>query len=233
MKALTAHFSTEEIAIKAHNAGADLLLYGDHISSEVDQILNDQIPRASKALLELYRDKPTQRLDESVRRILHAKEAMGLFDTRTVGKNPDLNTKEAVALKETLFQEAITQLGEAFTPIDVNTTYVSIGSGKTDFLKEAFSKNSDHSRVVVSVRGVSHNEKNFGLTAEEIALCQNLPSKSEVIFCLFGSPYALSLFPETAKILVAYEEDEASQKAVLKILKGDRQAVGHLPISQF
>lgn len=222
MKALTAHFSAEEIARLSHAAGADLLLYGDHISSEVDAILNDQIPRAYQALLDFYRDRPVEQLDASVRRILQAKEAMGLFEVRTVEKNPDLNTEEALALKERLFQEAITQFGDPFPPIDEHTAHLTIGGEKPAV---------GTSQTVVWVRGLKNNEKNFGLRDEDLALCRDLASNPNVIFCLFGSPYALSLFPSAAKILVAYEDDEAAHRAVWRILKGEKQAVGRLPIS--
>jgi hypothetical protein len=84
---------------------------------------------------------------------------------------------------------------------------------------------------VVWVQGIKNNEKNFGLNEEDLALYRHFASNPHVIFCLFGSPYALSLFPKTANILVAYEDDEAAHRAVRRILRGEKQAVGRLPIS--
>ena len=226
MQALTTHFSTEEIALKAHMAGADLLLYGDHISSKVASLLNDQIPTAYQTLLDFYRNQPTEKLDAAVRRILEAKETLGLFEQRTVAKDPLLNTAEALALKETLFQEAITQLGGDFAPIDENTRYISIGDEDNDFLKEAFSMSATGPQTVIAIRGLNHRKENFGLSSEALTLMQT----PEAIFCVFGTPYVLSLLPPTAKVLIAYEEDEVAQKTTLEILKGKRKAVGLLPI---
>ncbi|MDE3046180.1 MAG: hypothetical protein KGJ02_06010 [Verrucomicrobiota bacterium] len=77
MNALADRYSPEEIALRAHEAGADLLLYGDHLSEGVDHLLRDQVPRAYRALLKAYQNGlfPLSRLDASVNRILPLKRA--------------------------------------------------------------------------------------------------------------------------------------------------------------
>ncbi|MBU6446487.1 MAG: hypothetical protein KGQ49_03710, partial [Verrucomicrobia bacterium] len=47
-------YSPEEVAIRARAAGCDLLLYGDHIAPNVDEILRETIPRAFAALKRGY-----------------------------------------------------------------------------------------------------------------------------------------------------------------------------------
>ena len=76
MKALTDSFTVEEIALFAHEAGADLLLYGDHVSEGVNALMRNTIPRAYRALLDAYQNKrfDQEQLDASVLRILRAKE---------------------------------------------------------------------------------------------------------------------------------------------------------------
>ncbi|NGX56491.1 MAG: Beta-hexosaminidase, partial [Candidatus Anoxychlamydiales bacterium] len=61
MKALTNLYSIEEIAINAHIAGNDILLYGDHINPNIDDIINNQIPRAFRAIKKDYLDKKKDR----------------------------------------------------------------------------------------------------------------------------------------------------------------------------
>lgn len=50
MRALTMRYTHEEIAIAAIRAGCHLLLYGDHIAPNVDELLREVVPRAWKAL---------------------------------------------------------------------------------------------------------------------------------------------------------------------------------------
>ncbi len=76
MKALTNHYSYEEVALLAFRAGNDFLLYGDHFKPNVKQILQEQIPRAIQVLKEQLTD---EELDERVLRILKIKEKLDLF----------------------------------------------------------------------------------------------------------------------------------------------------------
>lgn len=75
MKALTQYYSAEELAICAHKAGCDLLLYGDHRSEEVDRLLREEIPRAFFRLKKAYESGEIQieYLNEKVLRILTLK----------------------------------------------------------------------------------------------------------------------------------------------------------------
>ena len=54
MKALRDNFSIEDIAYYSYMAGNDLLLYGDHIAPNIDEILQEEIPRAFNKLLKAY-----------------------------------------------------------------------------------------------------------------------------------------------------------------------------------
>lgn len=52
MKALTLHYEPGEIALRALIAGHDLLLYGDHISLPINEILFHQVPEGLQAIQE-------------------------------------------------------------------------------------------------------------------------------------------------------------------------------------
>lgn len=86
MKALTNFYSAKEIALEAHRAGCDLLVYGDHIAPNVDDIVRRQIPEAYLRLQEAYQKEelPESFLNEKVLRILQAKEKSGLDKNRFV-----------------------------------------------------------------------------------------------------------------------------------------------------
>jgi beta-glucosidase-like glycosyl hydrolase len=86
MKALTLSYSPEEIALRAREAGCDLLLYGAHRSEQVDDLMQNQIPRAFRALLFAYKEGrlDLEELDQSVLKILQAKEKLGLHRSRQI-----------------------------------------------------------------------------------------------------------------------------------------------------
>jgi beta-glucosidase-like glycosyl hydrolase len=106
MKALTNIYSIEEIALKSHTAGNDILLYGDHINPNIDDILQNQIPRAFQAIKKAYQDKKLDEnfLNEKVKRILKAKDDLSLFKNRFLNEFDEekLNSKHAYILKEKL-----------------------------------------------------------------------------------------------------------------------------------
>ncbi len=104
MKALTEHYSIEEIALKSHMAGVDLLLYGAHKYEDIDDILLNHIPRAFKAIKKAYEEKllEEKKLDEHLLRILKAKEKLTLFKNRFVEEFDEekLNSKNAYDLQD-------------------------------------------------------------------------------------------------------------------------------------
>lgn len=238
MRALTSNYSTEEIVLGAHAAGADLLLYGSHVFSDVDTLIHDVIPTAYEALLSAYREGKfsLERLDASVLRILRLKEGIHFAKADEVLTVSD----EAKLLQESLYEAAVTQVGVDFAPLDPDVAYLSIGGDPSkDLLISAFcpclcstwedrTEIFDYERVVVSLRGIEPRLKNFGLTSNQLEFFQEIADRMPVAFCLFGTPYATRLLPENSTILVGFEEE--AQKAVLQILEGEASAIGQLPV---
>ena len=112
MKALTKHYGPRQIAVNALLAGHDLLLYGDHIAPNIDQILRSDIPQAFSAIKAAVENKeiPEELIDAKVRKILQAKEKCGLFQPFLSPANikEQINSSDAYALKKRLFEEAVT-----------------------------------------------------------------------------------------------------------------------------
>lgn len=222
MKALTNRYSPEEIAVLARRAGCDLLLFGAHRDLDVDYLLIEMIPRAITGLRNAYRDGTLDlgELNASVLRILKAKERLNLHQSR-LAHIEDLSPPEALLLKQRLFEEAITQVGESFS-LRSEASYLSFGEG--DLLAEKFPPFSDKSeQVVIAVFRAN-------LTEAEIERINAFSDRS--ILCLFCSPYALKQFPHHRSILIAYEKDPEAQKALYKVLTGEKIAKGILPISR-
>lgn len=248
MRALAA--SPAEIAVSAFEAGTDLLLYGDHIAPNIDRIIKQDIPRAWAALKRGFLEGKlsVDRLNQSVLKILSAKERLGLFAERQIaekGVQESLLTKEAVDLKKKLYQEAIVLQGELF-PLPEETAYLSVGGGPDAMAFEfssVFNASSSLSAserkalesdlnpfraVVVAIRQLGPRDQNYGCSSDFLAFIEELSNTHQTVLCLFGTPYALSLFPHQKSILIGFENDPQAQFAVLGILMGRAQAKGRL-----
>ena len=86
--------------------------------------------------------------------------------------------------------------------------------------------------VVVSLHQMSYSpRRNFGVSRTVQDFVTRLQEKTNVVLCVFGSPYALKFFEETPTILCAYEDADAMQSAVAQVLFGALPAKGKLPVS--
>lgn len=228
MKAISDRYAPEEAALLTRRAGCDLLLYGSHKEEEIDKIMRDTIPRAYRALLAAYTsgDLPLEELDASVLRILQAKEKVGLNRQRTISLEhlqDDLHTPKALALKTKLFQEAVTLMGESSFPIPIQSAYISFGEG--DVLAEEFSQLCVDCAEKVVI-GIHQKE---AVTDEVLQDIEALGDRA--IVCLFATPYAAKSFKKVQTIVLGYENDPEAQRAVLRVLRGEAQPKGILPIT--
>lgn len=257
MRALTKADSPEQIAIKALLAGHDLLLYGDHIAPNIDQILRNDIPRAFAALKAAVENKeiPEALIDDKVRKILHAKGKYGLFEKNPQPSLEDLkeaiNSPEAFALKKKLFEEAITVVrNEEILPLKKNQKVALVEWGSSPLFKSRIEKEfsadslslddpelflkleEEYSCVILSLAKFISTSRDFGLGLENQSLLRAL-SESEipVIAVVFGTPYSLSVLPLFNAIVVAYERDLDAQEAAAKVLLGQLIPRGRLPVS--
>jgi len=97
MRALVDNYPIREIALRAFRAGHHFLLYGDHISEAVDDILSHQVPEAMDALYES--DISDDCLKDRIALILAVKKRLNVFKRPLGHLNRDLHTKEAYSLR--------------------------------------------------------------------------------------------------------------------------------------
>jgi beta-N-acetylhexosaminidase len=237
----------EEIAVEAFQAGCDLLLYGDHIAPNIDKILREDIPRAWNALKKGFEEETLSqtRLNDSVAKILRAKERLGLHlstKLNEIGLVESLHSEEASRLKKTAFREAIILEGELW-PLPEKTACLTIGG--PDEMSKAFSavfsaspnlnaaqrrelmvQLEDFDAVVVAIHQFEPREQNYGFSPDCIDLIHSLPRG---ILCLFGTPYSIPVFSYTGPLLIGFENDPDAQEAVLDILQGRQIAKGINP----
>ncbi len=229
MKAVTLHHTTEEIALRALLAGHDLLLYGDHIAPNIDQILRVSIPKAIAAIKEAVQsgEISEELIDAHVNKILQIKQSL----PKPLAE--PINTPESQSLKKKLYEEAITLIG------DLPQDFALVEWGEAPAFKEALScdtyslfdpdlneKLQKYSSCVLSLANITSVPPHFGIPPEITSLQLPIPTTA----VLFGTPYSLSQLPPFAALLIAYERDSDAQQAAAGVLLGRLPAKGKLPV---
>ncbi|NTV02749.1 MAG: glycoside hydrolase family 3 protein [Chlorobiaceae bacterium] len=73
------------------------------------------------------------------------------------------------------------------------------------------------------------------LSGRQVDFVRSLPSKvapgTPIVFVSFGTPYLLARFPEIGTALCAYSTSERAESAVVRVLNGEIEPAGRLPVS--
>ena len=131
------------------------------------------------------------------------------------------------------------------TKNDVNEGLIARGFGTTSFVvaKDAIaSKSADwlkrlesYDLVVVNIEKTTmFANKNYGITDETVKFFNRLVAQNDVILNLFACPYALDLFRinnSVKGLVVAYQDEVPAVDAVVRLLSGEFEAHGTLPVS--
>ena len=131
------------------------------------------------------------------------------------------------------------------TKNDVNEGLVAHGYGTTSFVvkKEDIASKSaswlkqleSFDLVVVSIEKTTmFANKNYGITDETVNFFNRLVAQNDVILNLFACPYALDLFRinnSVKGLVVAYQDEVPAVNAVVRLLSGELEAKGTLPVS--
>jgi len=238
MQALSRYHSPGEIALKAFQAGHHLLLYGDHKSEGIDQILNELVPEGYKAILQacLNGEISEEVLNERVQRILRAKEILELDRNRFVPEKDDLmdllHDSQYQKLTERLYQEAVTLYRDEGLPCrGKKFAYIQVGKNeRTDFLhdlKKTFDVTSFQEGQELTLDGFD----GVIVALYDEKYPDELKHLDRPIVALFNTPYAIPSCPESGTLVVGYEAETAAELAVSQVLKGKRKAKGRLPVS--
>ena len=255
MKGVTKHFGPGEVALRAFEAGNDILVLPDDLGAAY--------ARMKKAIDD--GEISESLMAEKVKKILIAKYNLGLnnykkIDLSTVVKNTHLPA--SFALKQLLFEHALTVAAnkQKLIPIvNISTqkfASIALGSNPMTFFqqrledyldcdfesvsydrfaekKEAINKIARAAEVVIiSIEGMNkYANKNFGLRNEAINWINEISLEKKVILVSFGSPYALEKFPNVQNVLQAYEDDPVMQDAAAQGLLGVFRMDGKLPIT--
>jgi len=261
MHAITNSYTQGDAAVKAFNAGCDILLFPTN-TDEVDSAMIQAV--RSGVIME-------ERLNESVRKILLAKRWAGLTEKRTVSLDDlssTLRNNEHQTVAKTLAEEAITLIKDEkhliplpshikkkilhITLVDERRTTNTelFGSLLEKHLKNLTSvtltdkgtkrefnealRTAQKSEVILlsTYTRIRLSSGKIGLSEEQIKFVSKLIKlKKPIVWMSHGSPYVLTSFPEIKTFLCSYGESEISEEALAKAVCGKITIQGKLPVS--
>ncbi|MDN3668760.1 glycoside hydrolase family 3 N-terminal domain-containing protein [Echinicola jeungdonensis] len=254
MKGVSQHHKPGEVDLLALLAGNDILLYSEDVPRSKKLILEavkegriseEEIDeRVRKVLRAKYWAGLNQNNPISTDKLV---ERVSTFETK--------------ALIEQLYAASITMVANKgdFLPLKnldlLKMASITVGDGGGTFQKQldrygpfhhfTLPRNSstgtyralqenlkDYNTIVVGITDVSNNpKKDFGIKESDMYFIKNLSKKYNVITVLFGNAYAAKFLEGMPHVLVAYEENEFTEKIAPQIIFGARPALGSLPAS--
>lgn len=259
MKGIANGFTTGEAAVRAIEAGVDVLLMPPDAEVAID------------ALMVAVKDGRIrqERLDDSARRVLEAKARIGLGNKKLVDVKAipaAVNTRENNKAAQDISDRSMTLVrntGAVLPLTDTQSTAFFILTESTrskegtaiaaeikrrapgarvellnaampdGALTAAFERAQNaHQFVVAAFTSVSAYRGNVALSGSYPQLVQNLiATKKPVVLVALGNPYLLRNFPEAAAYLATYSTVPPSEISAARALFGDIAVTGKLPIT--
>lgn len=243
MKAIDERYSTGEAAVMAIEAGADMVLSLWKYQNQV---------KVFDALVSAVRSGRIAgaRIDESVERILKYKEAFGAFDwedtasskaIKLVGSESHRRVAAAIA------NQAITIVedGSGILPLDTDASPLVVSSSPSlcNLLRLRYA-NSSRARIPTEpnveavLAGLALQAETADVLIAGISnhrqaeLIHQLSAKigAPIIVAALGSPYSLQRCPNVSASLAAYDAHYESVLAAVRVIAGESDAPGVLPV---
>lgn len=247
MKALSLYWSVGEAAIRALQAGADLLVFGADPGHEPEEI--EQVHRA--VVSAVLTDRIThERLDEAATRVLRAKQTLGILDDpaprpERIG---ELCSTGNLAVSAMIARRALTLAWNRLNPFPA-------GAGTPRTLLWPMEKADQGWTLIGACPFLEPQFVPLSAPPEDIAgIIRGLDGKGPVFVwagdlgrhpawrdmarslgeraVLLGtdSPYGLSLCPEAGAAILTYSETPVSLKTLGEFLLKPWTPLGHLPV---
>ncbi len=91
---------------------------------------------------------------------------------------------------------------------------------------------SKYKRVIIGIHQINRAPaNNFGISKDAIDLIETIRKDIPTLVCLFGNAYAAKNWENADNLLVAYEDDSITHKAVIRLISGEIPFKGKLPVS--
>jgi len=245
------------VPVQCLNAGFDILLHPENVSSVVAELkqavisgeIKEDTIDSAVARIRKYKSK--------IKRLNKPDDSKG----EKTGKRPGLdgiNYSRHAALSDTISEMSVTLIKNTpgVLPVrDTGNVHLAvageeISSGQTPlrvFIPDHSSvsteagfkpcpegeKNRAARTIIIAIfTNIAAWKGSSGINEKEIHFIKELMRKSpHSIVISFGSPYVLRHFSEADVLVAAYDPTEQAQSSVIKCLKGERPFHGRLPVT--
>ena len=256
MKGVTEKVSQDSVPYVAFMAGNDVLILPHNVpvaiktikaAAERDPEAAARVEESCKKILRYkyraglnhYKPVSTENLMADLKKPAYIELRQALYDEAvTLLRNEDNVIPLAYNKKI-----AVVTIGN--TKNDVNNGLVERGFATTSFVTkrediaaksaEWLKKLEAYDLVVVSIEKTSmFANSNYGINAETVKFFNRLVAQNDVILNLFACPYALDMFRinnSVKGLVVAYQDEVPAVDAVVRLLAGELDAHGTLPVS--
>jgi beta-N-acetylhexosaminidase len=261
MGGITTKYWTGQAAIRALQAGADMLL----LPPDTDVAINEVLRGIQRG------DLTEERINRSVERVLSAKSRLGLHRQRTVDIERIADTiaaPESQALAQAMAQRAITVVRDEqhllpLNPLTSRRLFSLVLSSDPDLAPGAVFQSEMRRRfpalataaidtrmpdelvtsivtraaeadVIVCaaiVRVISGRGSIVFPEAQNSLITRILALEKPLIFVAFGNPYILRAVPGVATYIATFSYADVSQMAAAKALAGEFAISGKMPVS--
>ncbi|NQU34932.1 MAG: serine hydrolase [Bacteroidetes bacterium] len=256
MKGITKYFKEGMVALKALEAGNDILLIPDNIPLSIKNI--------SDALI--VGTLTEARIALSCKKVLKYKYLTGASKKTPIDTNNllnDLNNPIYEVTSNRLMDAAITlvknEMGILPLPINDNQKRALLVIGTTDHLeienainefgqfdvyhiehnasrkarKKILAQLKNYDLVVASILNTNIlASRRFGITEGDVDLVEKLAVETTVVLDIFACPYALNFFNTelVSAILISYQEKSSAQKSSANMIMMSSDRFGNLPV---
>lgn len=261
MGGVTTLYSPQEAALKAVQAGVDIIL----LPPTPDEVIDSLVKAVKEGQISELR------INTSVIRILEAKARLGLHRKKRVSVDAldeKVATKENLAAAREIMESAITLVknDRDILPLDGSDQKIAVFSLSSDsggyfagrvfvqqiekrcsdvfsfyadpftgeeYINEAVESAAEADVLVFAVFSTLRAWKgNVDLDPKHIELIQEAAERcTPVVVVSFGSPYYLKHFPDVDGYVCAYRWTSQAQEAAAKALFGEIDIRGRLPVS--
>lgn len=256
MKGVSEKVKQDSVPYVSFMAGNDVLILPTNVPFAIKTIKQaaERDPRAAARLeesckkilrykyragLNNYKPIPTANLMSDLKKKAYSELRQQLYDEAITMLR---NENQVIPLANNQ-KIAVVTIGN--TKNDVNEGLIARGFNTTSFVvsKDAIaSKSADwlkrlesYDLVVVNIEKTTmFANKNYGITEETVKFFNRLVAQNDVILNLFACPYALELFRinnSVKGLVVAYQDEVPAVDAVVRLLSGELEAKGTLPVS--
>jgi len=256
MKGVTKYYKVGMVALKALQAGNDILLIPDNVPASIQNIKNavaegiisdNQLAYSCKKILKykylagVWENKviDTSNLILDLNKPEYVKTAKRLFDASvTIVKNnnnilPLKNNKlqkKALLVIGTKQQQEIGRVLTNYADFDI---YSIEHNAKRKIGKKLLAKLKTYDLVVVAMLNTNISaRRRFGITEVDVKLVEQIASQTDVVLDIFASPYALNFFNDDIfeAIVISYQEKPILQTASAHMLMSVVNRFGTLPV---